>query len=316
MKGLIIIPIVIGSGLLIAGGALFGVAAYKSSKNNAVEAKEFKDELSAFNKFDIDLTIADLEFVASDETKVVVQETKYDVHTVEVADNTLKIKGQDTRKWYEHLFNWNWFQKVKVTVYMPAGSYEDFKVTSATGDVVVPSDFSFASFTTTVSTGNVTSKANVTGDVTVTTSTGNINFEGITANKMDLKASTGWIKLKDVAVTEEVKLKTSTGDFKLENVTCKSYESNSSTGDVVFNNVKVTNAVTIKNGTGYVKMTASDAEELDIKTSTGDVKLELLSSKIVYPETSTGRKDVPPSTTGGLCKIKTSTGDITVKFVG
>ena len=315
MKGLIAIPIVIGSVLLIGGGALFGYAAYKSSKNNAVETKEYT-ELEAFNKFDIDLTIADLEFVKSTETKVVVAETKYDVHTVEVADNTLKVKGQDIRKWYEHLFNWNWFQKVKVTVYMPEGAYDNLKVTSATGDVVVPSDFSFASFTTAVSTGNVTSKANVTGDVTVTTATGNINFEGITANKMDLKASTGWIKLKDVAVTEEVKLKTSTGDFKLENVTCKSYESNSSTGDVVFNNVKVTNAVTIKNDTGYVKMTASDAEELDIKTSTGDVKLELLSSKIVYAETSTGRKDVPTSTTGGLCKIKTSTGDITVKFVG
>ena len=315
MKGLIIIPIVIGSGLLIAGGALFGVAAYKSSKNNAVEEKEYT-ELEAFNKFDIDLTIADLEFVKSTETKVVVAETKYDVHTVEVADNTLKVKGQDIRKWYEHLFNWNWFQKVKVTVYMPEGAYDNLKVTSATGDVVVPNDFSFASFTTKVSTGNVTSKANVTGDVTVTTSTGNIDFEGITANKMDLKASTGWIKLKDVAVTEEVKLKSSTGDFKLENVTCKSYESSSSTGDVVFNNVKVANTVTIKNDTGYVKMTASDAEELDIKTSTGDVKLELLSSKIVYVESSTGRKNVPTSTTGGLCKIKTSTGDITVKFVG
>ena len=318
MKGLIAIPIVIGSILLIGGGALFGVAAYKSSKNNAVEPKEYKaEDLGAFNKFDIDLTIADLEFKASDTTKVLVEETKYDVHTVEVADNTLKIKGQDTRKWYEHLFNWNWFQKVKVTVYMPAGAYEDLKITSATGNVTVPSDFSFASFTTAVSTGNVNNKANVTGNVKVTTSTGNIDFEGVTANSMELKASTGWIKLKDVDVTEGVNLKTSTGDFKLENVRCKSYESSSSTGDVDFNNVVVTNSVTIKNDTGHVKMISSDAETLDIKTSTGDVKLELLSSKIVQADTSTGKKNIPTdSVTGGLCKIKTSTGDITVKFVG
>lgn len=315
MKGLIAIPIVIGSVLLIGGGALFGVAAYKSSKNNAVETKEYKD-LAAFNKFDIDLTIADLEFKPSDTAYVVVEETKYDVHTVEVADNTLKVKGQDTRKWYEHLFNWNWFQKVKVTVYMPSGAYEDLKVVSATGNVNVPNDFSFASFTTAVSTGNVVSKAIITGDVNVTTATGKINFEGVTANKMDLKASTGDIVLKDVAVTEEIKIKTSTGDFKLENVTCKSYESSSSTGDVNFNKVSVTNTITIKNDTGHVKMLASDANELDIKTSTGYVNLELLTAKIVYAESSTGRKNIPTSTTGGLCKIKTSTGDITVKFVG
>ena len=314
MKGLIAIPIVIGSLLLIGGGALFGVAAYKSSKNNTVETKEYK-ELESFNKFDIDLTIADLEFVKSDETKVVVQETKYDVHTVSVADNTLKVKGQDTRKWYEHLFNWNWFQKVKVTVYMPDGAYEDLKVISATGNIVVPNDFSFASFYTSASTGNVTSKANVTGDVTVATATGAINFEGVTANKMELRASTGDVKLKDVTVTEGVKIKTSTGDFNLENVTCKSYESSSSTGDVNFNNVKVTEKITIKNDTGHVKMIASDAAELDIKTSTGYVSLELLTAKIVYAESSTGRKNVPLSTTGGICQIKTSTGNITVKFV-
>ena len=314
MKGLIAIPIVIGSVLLIGGGALFGYAAYKSSKNNTVETKEYK-ELANFNKFDIDLTIADLEFVKSEETKVVVQETKYDVHTVTSENNTLKVKGQDIRKWYEHLFNWNWFQKVKVTVYMPEGAYDELKVISATGNVTVPSDFSFASFTTAVSTGNVNSKANVTGDITVTTSTGKINFENITANRMDLKASTGDIRLKDVNVTEDIKLKTSTGDFNLENVTCKSYESSSSTGDLNFNNVKVTNTINVKNDTGHVKMIASDAEELDIKTSTGYVNLELLTSKIVYAESSTGRKNVPASTTGGLCKIKTSTGDIKVTFV-
>ena len=314
MKGLIAIPIVIGSVLLIGGGALFGYAAYKSSKNNTVETKEYK-ELASFNKFDIDLTIADLEFVKSEETKVVVQETKYDVHTVTSENNTLKVKGQDIRKWYEHLFNWNWFQKVKVTVYMPEGAYDELKVISATGNVTVPSDFSFASFTTAVSTGNVNSRANVTGDITVTTSTGKINFENITANRMDLKASTGDIRLKDVNVTEDIKLKTSTGDFNLENVTCKSYESSSSTGDLNFNNVKVTNTINVKNDTGHVKMIASDAEELDIKTSTGYVNLELLTSKIVYAESSTGRKNVPASTTGGLCKIKTSTGVIKVTFV-
>ena len=101
MKPFVIIPIVIGSALLIAGGALFGVAVYRNSQNSTIETKEYAgSELGAFNNFDIDLTIADLEFKTSDTTKVVVDETKYDSHTVEVSDNTLKIKGQDNRKWY------------------------------------------------------------------------------------------------------------------------------------------------------------------------------------------------------------------------
>ena len=104
MKGLIAIPIVIGSVLLLAGGALFGVALYRGSKNSQIETKEYGAEVlgATFNKFAIDLTIADLEFKKADAVKVVVDETKYDVHDVSVSDNTLKIVGKDTRKWYEY----------------------------------------------------------------------------------------------------------------------------------------------------------------------------------------------------------------------
>ena len=313
MKGLIIIPIVIGSGLLIAGGALFGVAAYKSSKNNAVETKEYT-ELAAFNKFDIDLTIADLEFKASDTVKVLVEETKYDVHTVEVVDNTLKIKGQDTRKWYEHLFNWNWFQKVKVTVYMPAGDYDELKVETATGNVTIPSDYTFTSFAVDVDTGNINNKAKVTENIKAKSSTGNIIMEGVEAKNMELKSSTGDIRLDNVTLSGDLQGDTSTGDYEIKNVTCQNFTSKSSTGHVNFTNVNVGNHVEIKNGTGHVKMVSSDADTLYVKTSTGDINLQLLSSKICQVKHSTGSPKYPTSTTGGLCEVVTSTGSIKIEF--
>ena len=317
MKGLIAIPIVIGSVLLLAGGALFGVALYKGSKNSQIETKEYDAEVlgSTFNKFDIDLTIADLEFKKADAVKVVVDETKYDVHDVSVSDNTLKIVGKDTRKWYEHVFNFNWFDKVRVTVYMPEGHYEDFKVETATGNIVVPADFSFASFEVKASTGNVTSKANVDNDVKIKVSTGNVNLESITTKNINITSSTGNIKLNNDTVSEKIEIDTDTGDIRLDNVTCADYYSHSDTGDLNFVNTNVTNKVEIKNGTGYVKMASSDAATLEIKTSTGNVNLELLSAKIVFAETKTGRKNVPTSTTGGICQITTSTGDIKVAFI-
>ena len=39
MKGIIVVPIVLGSVLLLAGGAVFGVALYKGSKKTTVETK-------------------------------------------------------------------------------------------------------------------------------------------------------------------------------------------------------------------------------------------------------------------------------------
>ena len=315
MKGIIVVPIVLGSVLLLAGGAVFGVALYKGSKNTTIETKEYTStELgSEFNKFDIDLTIADLEFKTG-EQKVVVDETKYDSHTVEVVDGTLKVKGLDNRKWYEHIFNWNWFDRVKVTVYMPAGSYQDLKIEANTGNVVIPADYSFASFDVSVDTGKVTNKANVTEDIKVKSATGDVVMEDVTAKNMEVKTSTGDIKLKNVTLSGDFESSTSTGDANLDNVTCVNYTSKSSTGYVDFKNVNVTNHVDIKNGTGHVKMVDSDAGSLYIKTSTGGVRLQLLSSKICQVKASTGKPSYPTSTIGGLCEVETSTGNINISW--
>ena len=312
MKPFVIIPIVIGAALLVAGGTIFGLAAYKASQNSTIETKEYSaTELGEFNKFDIDLTIADLEFKTADAVKVVVDETKYDVHTVEVSDNTLTVKGKDTRKWYEHIFNWNWFDRVKVTVYMPAGAYDNLKVRTATGNVTIPSDYTFASFNVDVDTGNIKNNAKVTEDIKAKTSTGNIVMDGVEAKNMELKTSTGDVKMKNITLSGDFKAETSTGDYEIENMTCQNYTSKASTGHVEFKNVIVSDHIEIKNGTGHVRIIDSDANTLYVKTSTGSVNLTLLTNKIFAATSNTGRVNVPVSTTGGLCQIETSTGGIT-----
>lgn len=312
MKGIIVVPILLGSVLLLAGGAVFGIAVYKNSKNSTVETKEYT-ELETFNKFDIDLTIADLEFKTGDQ-KVVVDETKYDVHTVESKDGILRIKGESNRKWYENVFNWNWFDRVKVTVYMPAGSYEDLDVKTNTGSVVIPSDYTFTSLTVEVDTGKVSNKADVTEDIKVKTSTGDIAMEGVEAKNMECKASTGDVKMKNVTLSGDFEANTSTGDIKCENMQCANFTSKSSTGYVEFKDVLVSQHVDIKNGTGHVKFVDSDAETLYIKTSTGDIRLQLLSSKICQVKKSTGTPHYPTSTTGGLCEVETSTGAVNISW--
>ena len=312
MKGIIVVPILLGSVLLLAGGAVFGIAVYKNSKNSTVETKEYT-ELETFNKFDIDLTIADLEFKTGDQ-KVVVDETKYDVHTVESKDGILRIKGESNRKWYENVFNWNWFDRVKVTVYMPAGSYEDLDVKTNTGNVVIPSDYTFTSLTVEVDTGKVSNKADVTEDIKVKTSTGDITMEGVEAKNMECKVNTGDVKMKNVTLSGDFEANTSTGDIKCENMQCANYTSKSSTGYVEFKDVLVSQHVDIKNGTGHVKFVDSDAETLYIKTSTGDIRLQLLSSKICQVKKSTGTPHYPTSTTGGLCEVETSTGAVNISW--
>ena len=79
-------------------------------------------------------------------------------------------------------------------------------------------------------------------------------------------------------------------------------------GDVI---ITVT---TIDSSTGNVTFEDSDAATIDVKTDTGDVTGTLLTSKVFYVTTDTGKVNVPKSTTGGLCNIETDTGDVRISI--
>ena len=61
-------------------------------------------------------------------------------------------------------------------------------------------------------------------------------------------------------------------------------------------------------------MEKSDAATLSIKTDTGDVTGTLLTEKTFDAKASTGDVDVPKTTAGGVCKIRTDTGDICINI--
>lgn len=314
MKKVFIALIITGSVLLTAGGVIAAIG-YANGQGIKSETKEYND-LEAFENFDINLGVSELEIKPSTDStrKVVVDETKYDQHEVEVKDNTLCIKGVNKRKWYEYVFSWSFFNKIKVTVYVPEGTYNNFKATTSTGSIVVPENYSFASFTAKSSTGSIKSKATVTNELVAEASTGSLNLEGANAKSMSLKTSTGSINVKNVEVNEMITARSSTGSINLENVKCNDLTTNGSSGSTRLKSVLATNHIESRSGSGSVKMEYSDADTLYVKTGTGSVNLKLLSSKIFQATSSTGSIHVPTSTSGGLCEIHTSTGSIRAEF--
>ena len=76
--------------------------------------------------------------------------------------------------------------------------------------------------------------------------------------------------------------------------------------------VTAANQSSIERSTGHVELAACDASELHLKTDTGDVTGSLLSDKIFFAESDVGSVDVPKTTTGGVCEIRTDTGKIAI----
>ena len=285
--------LLIGIVVVIFGGVLLGIAigTRAFAKDETVSKEEFIEEV--FNSFDIDLAISDLKFEKSDVNKVACNERKKHYHEVKVENEKLVITFKDDYKWYENILKFD-YKPTSVTVYLTEENYDNLHIESSTGDIVIPEDFTFNSADIKVSTGDVDFKANCLNDSTFKASTGDIIIDGINN-------------------TSDIKVETSTGSIKLKNTNCKNVNLKASTGKVTLENTLVEEHAEIKTSTGNVVFTDADANTLNVITSTGSVKGNLKTGKNFETETSTGKVSVPTGSTGGLCHIKTSTGDIKIE---
>ena len=270
---------------------VIGIILYSLSITGILETKEYEIN-DKFSDIEIITDTADIEFILSENlnTSVVCIEQKNINHSVRVKDNTLLIKVDDNRKWYEYI-NIN-FGKTKITIYLPKNEYGDLFIDSDTGNINIPNNFNFNSIDIIDDTGNVKNYASVNDNIKIKTSTGNIHIENINANIIDLSASTG--------------------NLKIINAKCVNLLSKVDTGNVLLKNVVATEKFIIETDTGDVKFVASDASDIFVKTDTGNVTGSLLTDKVIFAESDTGNIDVPKIIADGKCEITTDTGDIKI----
>ena len=269
-----------------------------------------------FHSISIYSDTADISFILSEDEScsVVCYESKNVTHSVSAADGTLVIRAVDQRKWYEHLsFH---FGSPKINVYLPKQQYTSLFVEENTGDIEVPKDFQFENATLLLSTGNVSYFAAASENLSIEASTGSIRVENTCAGAMDLSVTTGSITVSQVTCPGVLSTYVSTGNTRLSHVSCKNLLSEGSTGDLFLKSVIAEEAFSITRTTGDVSLDSADAAEIFIRTGTGDVTGSLLSDKLFIAQSSTGSVNVPTTTTGGKCEIRTSTGSIKITVTG
>ncbi len=267
-----------------------------------------------FNKISIDVMIDNVEFVpsADESCHVECEEAEKIKHTATVVDGTLVIDTEDTRKWYEHIGIFSYTPKL--IVYLPKTEYLSINVNTNTGSIKIPSGFTIESINLTGDTGSVECSANVTKNIKIEVDTGHIKIDGCKPENITLSADTGHIDLHSVMATGTISVTTDTGGIYLGEVRAKDCNLESDTGKITLVNTIASGSFAIKNSTGSVIFEDSDAAEIYVRTSTGSVRGTLLSEKIFITKTSTGRVEVPASTTGGRCEITTDTGSIKISI--
>lgn len=285
--------------------------------------------------------------------QVVSYEAEKQPHTVRVENGTLIITQKDERQWQDHIAFFS-FSEPKITIYVPETSYDSLYVKGDTSDVETHGALTFGDVDISVSTGDVTLKSNITGALNVKTSTGDMKIWGINPTSVTLTATTGDIELTNAKVDGDVSVTTDTGHQSIMELVCRNlkttcttggldchsaqvegaiqFESNTgrisfgqiqcgsitgqtSSGDIICEDGSIAGDLNMVTNTGDITLNRFDAATLHITTDTGDVSGSLCSEKIFFTETDTGDIRVPKSTSGGVCEIKTDTGDITFTII-
>lgn len=312
--------LIIASVLVIAGIAVFLVVMsinkwdFKNLSTVEFETNAYDIE-DKFSNIIITTKDANIEILPSQDgkCKVVCYEEEKVKHEVKTESDTLIVNVKDSRKWYDYINIFS-FSPPKITIYLSMDKLNSLKINGSTGDVYIPSDFTFENIDVTASTGDVRCYASASGEIKIELSTGKIDISDISTGNLNLCVLTGMITTYDIVCDGNIKIKVSTGKSILENIECKNLSSNGNTGDIKLINVIASDKLNIERSTGDVEFDKCDANEIFVKTSTGDIEGSLLSDKIFITQTSTGDIEVPGTTTGGRCELTTSTGDIEIEI--
>lgn len=112
---------------------------------------------------------------------------------------------------------------------------------------------------------------------------------------------------------EKIKIHCTTGETKITSVHCGELDVSGTTGDVLLKDVTAEGKISVNVSTGDISLESVDASEMYLFSTTGDISGTVLTGKKFETKTSTGDISVPENGNGGICEIKTTTGDIKIK---
>ncbi len=292
---IIVSVILILSGAIIAGAVLLttNIKELNTVKvkecNYIIENKEFSNISVRGAECDVNIVEA-----ADGVLKVECQEGDDIFHIVEVENDTLNIVRHDNRKWYQH-FGIYWGD-MKITIHLPKKEYNNLKIVTLSGDINVTDKFSFKDADIKVTSGDLKFASQVYGKLNVKSTSGDVKITGVEGKEIVAKNTSGEIEISDCKLEGKLEINTTSGDVKLKNVIVKEQ-------------------VNMESSSADIKLSLCDAESIRIKSVSGDVEGSLLNEKIFKVKTTSGHIDIPSSATGGMCEVKTSSGDVKFRII-
>ncbi len=325
LAGLLVLLI----GLIAIGGDFKKLSTEKyESKQQTIEEE--------FSALAIDLGSSDVTILPSTDGSCTLSymDSEKDVVSVAVQEGVLVVTEEDHRKWYDYIGIY--FGRRKATLTLPEKVYESMEIKVGSGEIklvtgisaksttlksgsgdILCSDGVFEAISLQASSGDIELLNSKAENLTAKTSSGDIDLTGVeVATTLTANAGSGEISFKGIKTEGAISLSVNSGEIELENVECGELIARASSGDIECKNVLSVGKSELYTGSGDIHLELCDAASYKIQTSSGNVKGTLRSAKIFYAQASSGKVNVPNSTEGGVCEVKTGSGNIRLEILG
>ena len=314
--------LIAGLVLFFVGFAMAGFQLEELSTAIPYEEKTYTDEHVA------SIVVKDsnvpVEFAVSKENRVTVRyfENEEYQYTIENQNGRLSIEKANHRKWYLHMFSFEWAtQDVKLVVMVPESFQGDVAISTSNGQIDF-SDGHVAKATLSTSNGRITvqnaetmgnlevktsngrislDRVKAGGDAQLVTSNANIEVTELTASNIDVKSSAGNISINNTTAALDIKVKSSNGQVVLDQVSAaRNVNADTSNSGIKLTKLNVGRSVSCGTSNGKISGTiVGRMEEFSITSST-----------------TNGDNNLPKKTDNGEknANFKTSNSDIEIAF--
>ena len=290
-----ILLIVVGITVVFAAMATIKFDLRKLNKITFVTETYAVDE--NFSNLSIRTAEFDVRFYLSngESAKIVCHESEKILHSVSVENGTLTLNRIDKRNWFDRI-GFNIFEDgLKLDVYLPEKSFTALEIKNVSGNIDIPSGFSFE-------------------NAALESVSGEIDFASAVGESLSLKSVSGDLKTEKTN-PKALTARTTSGDIELSEIRAAGLSAHAIDGMIRLTDVVASGKLQLETVSGSIRLENCDADSLRLKSVSGDMIGSLLSEKIFLAETTSGRVDVPPSVSGGNCEIKTVSGDIKLSVV-
>ena len=163
----------------------------------------------------------------------------------------------------------------------------------------------------------ITVPESFSGKVNISSSSGSIIAESINVSSLDLKNTSGGIRINDVDIATDAKLTNTSGGINVENLVCKNLTASNTSGGISIKSVTVKEGARLSTTSGTRYMEDVSAQYLECDGSSGSLKA--VNVTVLYSfssSTSSGSVTLDRVETGNSIKITASSGDVRGTIVG